>query len=605
MKSPQDSDAMTAATPSPHLFADVLARVRGICAALSAEGTLPEGIDLARVVVEPPKDAAHGDMATNAAMVLAKDARAKPRDLAETIAARLGADPLVARVDVAGPGFINLTLKPEAWFGALRIVLHEGAGYGRSAVGMAEKVNVEYVSANPTGPMHVGHCRGAVFGDALAGLLTFAGYDVTREYYINDAGAQVDVLARSAFLRYREALGQDIGAIPDGLYPGDYLKPVGEALAREHGDKLLQQPEAEWLPLVRAKAIAMMMAMIRDDLAALNITHDVFFSERSLIEGGTDQVGATIAGLRAKGDVYEGRLPPPKGAPVDDYEDREQTLFRATAFGDDVDRPLKKSDGSYTYFASDIAYHKTKFDRGFRNMVDVWGADHGGYIKRVQAAIKAVTAGKASLDVKIVQLVRLLRAGEPVKMSKRAGDFVTLREVVDEVGSDAVRFMMLFRKNDAVLDFDMAKVKEQSKDNPVFYVQYGHARGHSIFRNAREVVPLPDDAAARAAYLREARIERLTEAEELSLIRQIALYPRIVEAAALAHEPHRIAFYLYDLASEFHALWTKGRDLPHLRFIIQNDAEITNARLALVQGVVSVLASGLAVLGVHAPDEMR
>jgi len=596
---------MTATTPSPHLFADVLARVRGICAALSAEGVLPEGIDLARVVVEPPKDAAHGDMATNAAMVLAKDAKAKPRDLAETIAARLGADPLVARVDVAGPGFINLTLKPEAWFGALRIVLHEGAGYGRSAVGAGEKVNVEYVSANPTGPMHVGHCRGAVFGDALAGLLTFAGYDVTREYYINDAGAQVDVLARSAFLRYREALGETIGAIPDGLYPGDYLKPVGEALAREHGDSLLKQPEAAWLPAVRAKAIAMMMAMIRDDLAALNITHDVFFSERSLIEGGTDQVGATIAGLRARGDVYEGRLPPPKGAPVDDYEDREQTLFRATAFGDDVDRPLKKSDGSYTYFASDIAYHKTKFDRGFRNMVDVWGADHGGYIKRVQAAIKAVTGGKASLDVKIVQLVRLLRAGEPVKMSKRAGDFVTLREVVDEVGSDAVRFMMLFRKNDAVLDFDMARVKEQSKDNPVFYVQYGHARGHSIFRNAREAVPLPEGAAARTAYLREAKIERLTEAEELSLIRQIALYPRIVEAAALAHEPHRIAFYLYDLASEFHALWTKGRDLPHLRFIIQNDAEITNARLALVQGVVSVLASGLAVLGVDAPDEMR
>jgi len=457
----------------------------------------------------------------------------------------------------------------------------------------------------PTGPMHVGHCRGAVFGDALAGLLTFAGYDVTREYYINDAGAQVDVLARSAFLRYREALGETIGAIPDGLYPGDYLKPVGEALAREHGDSLLKQPEAAWLPAVRAKAIAMMMAMIRGDLAALNITHDVFFSERSLIEGGTDQVGATIAGLRARGDVYEGRLPPPKGAPVDDYEDREQTLFRATAFGDDVDRPLKKSDGSYTYFASDIAYHKTKFDRGFRNMVDVWGADHGGYIKRVQAAIKAVTGGKASLDVKIVQLVRLLRAGEPVKMSKRAGDFVTLREVVDEVGSDAVRFMMLFRKNDAVLDFDMARVKEQSKDNPVFYVQYGHARGHSIFRNAREAVPLPEGAAARTAYLREAKIERLTEAEELSLIRQIALYPRIVEAAALAHEPHRIAFYLYDLASEFHALWTKGRDLPHLRFIIQNDAEITNARLALVQGVVSVLASGLAVLGVDAPDEMR
>ena len=454
--------------------------------------------------------------------------------------------------------------------------------------------------------MHVGHCRGAVFGDALASLLSFAGYDVTKEYYINDAGAQVDVLARSAFLRYREALGEAIGEIPEGLYPGDYLVPVGKALAAEHGDKLLKQSEAEWLPVVRAKAIAMMMEMIKGDLAALNIKHDVFFSERSLNENGNDRVGATIAGLRAKGDVYEGRLLPPKGAPVEDYEDREQTLFRATAFGDDVDRPLKKSDGSYTYFASDIAYHKTKVDRGFLNMVDVWGADHGGYIKRVQAAIKAVTGGKAALDVKIVQLVKLLRNGEPVKMSKRSGDFVTLREVVDEVGSDAVRFMMLFRKNDAVLDFDLAKVIEQSKDNAVFYVQYGHARGHSIFKNARETVPsLPEEVAARVAFLRDAKIERLSDPVELSLIRQIALYPRIVEAAALAHEPHRIAFYLYDLASEFHALWTKGRDLPYLRFIIQNDAEITIARLALVQGVVSVLASGLAVLGVHAPDEMR
>ena len=569
-------------------------------------GVLPAGIDLTRVVVEPPRDATHGDMATNAAMVLAKDAKAKPRELADKIAEKLRADPLIESVDVAGPGFINLTLKTAAWFGALLSVLEQGSGYGRSSIGAAEKVNVEYVSANPTGPMHVGHCRGAVFGDALASLLSFAGYDVTKEYYINDAGAQVDVLARSAFLRYREALGEAIGEIPEGLYPGDYLVPVGKALAAEHSDKLLKQSEAEWLPVVRAKAIAMMMDMIKGDLAALNIRHDVFFSERSLTEGGSDQVGATIAGLRAKGDVYEGRLPPPKGAPVEDYEDREQTLFRATAFGDDVDRPLKKSDGSYTYFASDIAYHKTKVDRGFLNMVDVWGADHGGYIKRVQAAIKAVTGGKAALDVKIVQLVKLLRGGEPVKMSKRSGDFVTLREVVDEVGSDAVRFMMLFRKNDAVLDFDLAKVIEQSKDNAVFYVQYGHARGHSIFKNARETVPsLPEEAGARVTFLRGAKIERLSDPVELSLIRQIALYPRIVEAAALAHEPHRIAFYLYDLASEFHALWTKGRDMPHLRFIIQNDAEITIARLALVQGVVSVLASGLAVLGVHAPDEMR
>jgi arginyl-tRNA synthetase len=591
---------------SQHLFADVLFRVHAICSALASEGGWPEGIDLSRVVVEPPRDASHGDMATNAAMVLAKEAKLKPRDLAEQIAARLRGEALIEQVNVAGPGFINLTLKPSAWWNELRAVLRAGASYGRGAAGSAGNINVEYVSANPTGPMHVGHCRGAVFGDALAGLLDFAGHDVVREYYINDAGAQVDVLARSAFLRYREALGENIGEIPEGLYPGDYLKPVGQALAAEHGDKLLSAPEAEWLPIVRAKSIAMMMAMIKQDLAALNIKHDVFFSERSLIEGGSNRVAETIDYLRSKGDVYQGRLPPPKGAPVDDYEDREQTLFRATAYGDDVDRPLLKSDGSYTYFASDIAYHKDKFDRGFADLVDVWGADHGGYIKRMQAAVKAVTSGKAALDVKIVQLVKLLRNGEPVKMSKRSGDFVTLREVVDEVGSDAVRFMMLFRKNDAVLDFDLAKVLEQSKDNPVFYVQYGHARGYSIFRNALEVIPdLPEQDGARAAFLETAVVERLTDPVELSLLRQLAIYPRLIDAAAAAHEPHRIAFYLYDLASEFHALWTKGRDLPYLRFIISNDAEITRARLAMVQGVVSVLASGLAVLGVHAPDEMR
>jgi arginyl-tRNA synthetase len=592
----------------PHLFADVLARVHAVCGVLAAEGGWPDGIDLSRVVVEPPRDSAHGDMATNAAMVLAKEAKTKPRDLAEAIAAKLRADDLVAAVDVAGPGFINLTLKPKVWADALRTVLREGDAYGKSAIGAAEKVNVEYVSANPTGPMHVGHCRGAVFGDALASLLKFAGYEVTREYYINDAGAQVDVLARSAFLRYREALGEDIGEIPEGLYPGDYLKPVGQALAAEYGDRLKSMPETAWLPPVRGKAIAMMMDMIKDDLAALNIEHDVFFSERSLIESGNNRVAETIDFLRAKGDVYQGRLPPPKGELVEDedYEDREQTLFRATAYGDDVDRPLLKSDGSYTYFASDIAYHKDKFDRGFHNLVDVWGADHGGYIKRMRAAIKAVTSGSATLDVKIVQLVRLLRGGEPVKMSKRSGDFVTLREVVDEVGRDAVRFMMLYRKNDAVLDFDLAKVIEQSRENPVFYVQYGHARGHSVFRNAREVVPdLPEEARARAAFLGEAAVERLTDPSELDLLRRLALYPRMIEAAAVAHEPHRIAFYLYDLASEFHALWTRGRDLPYLRFIINNDAEITKARLALVQGVVSVLASGLGVLGVQAPDEMR
>jgi len=590
----------------PHLFADVLARVHVICAALAAEGNWPAGVDFSRVVVEPPRDASHGDMATNAAMVLAKEARAKPRDLAEKFAEKLRAVDLIAAVDIAGPGFINLTLKPQVWADALRTVLREGAEYGASGIGKAEKVNVEYVSANPTGPMHVGHCRGAVFGDALSSLLQFAGYDVTREYYINDAGAQVDVLARSAFLRYREALGEDIGEMPEGLYPGDYLVPVGEALAKEYGDKLRAMSENTWLPIVRLKAVDMMMAMIKTDLAALNIKHDVFFSERSLIETGNNKVAETIDFLRAKGDVYEGSLPPPKGKPVDDYEDREQTLFRATAFGDDVDRPLIKSDGSYTYFGSDIAYHKSKFDRGSSNLVDVWGADHGGYIKRVQAAVKAVTSGKAALDVKIVQLVKLLRDGEPVKMSKRSGEFVTLREVVDEVGSDAVRFMMLFRKNDAVLDFDLAKVIEQSKDNAVFYVQYGHARGHSIFKNAREVFPdLPEDDGARAAWLGDAKVERLTDPAELSLLKLLALYPRMIEAAAVAHEPHRIAFYLYDLASEFHALWTRGRDLPYLRFIINNDAEITKARLAMVQGVVSVLVSGLAILGVQAPTEMR
>lgn len=592
-------------TPS-HIFADVLARVHAVCGALVAEGALPAGLDLTRVVVEPPKDASHGDMATNAAMVLAKEAKTKPRDLAEKIAEKLRADDLIAAVDIAGPGFINLTLKPTAWTDALRAVIEAGSTYGRSQIGAGEKINVEYVSANPTGPMHVGHCRGAVFGDALASLLDFAGYAVTREYYINDAGAQVDVLARSAFLRYREALGETIGDIPEGLYPGDYLKPVGEVLAKEHGKALLSQDEATWLPLVRAKAIAMMMDEIRGDLAALNITHEVFFSERSLQSGNGNEVAAAIDDLRKRGFVYQGRLPRPKGAVDEDWEDREQTLFKSTEFGDDVDRPLLKSDGGYTYFASDIAYHKTKFDRGFHTMVDVWGADHGGYIKRVQAAIAAVTGGKGTLDVKIVQLVKLLRNGEPVKMSKRSGDFVTLREVVDEVGSDAVRFMMLFRKNDAVLDFDLAKVIEQSKDNAVFYVQYGHARGHSIFRNAREAYPdLPEDASALHNVLRAANLGRLEDASELSLMRRLALFPRIVEGAAQAHEPHRIAFYLYDLASEFHALWTKGRDMPHLRFIITNDAEITLARLALVQGVVSVLASGLAVLGVHAPNEMR
>jgi arginyl-tRNA synthetase len=592
--------------PTLHLFADMLERVQAVCGALGAENGWPAGTDMSRIVVEPPRDSSHGDMATNAAMVLAKETRSKPRELAEQIAARLRSDDLVETVDIAGPGFINLTLKPIAWADALRTVLREGPSYGRIAPSGGARVNVEYVSANPTGPMHVGHCRGAVFGDALCSLLQFAGHDVTREYYVNDAGAQVDVLARSAFLRYREALGEDIGAIPEGLYPGDYLKPVGQALVAEFGEALRAMPQTQWLPIVRDKAIAMMMDEIRGDLAALNIHHDVFFSERSLIDGDHNRVSEAIDYLRAKGVIYEGRLPPPKGKPVEDYEDREQILFRATAYGDDVDRPLIKSDGTYTYFASDIANHKNKFDRGFTDLIDVFGADHGGYVKRTQAAVKAVTGGQATLDVKIVQLVRLLRSGEPVKMSKRSGDFVTLREVVDEVGNDAVRFMMLYRKNDAVLDFDLAKVIEQSKDNPVFYVQYGHARGHSIFRNAREVIPdLPEDDRARVAYLSSAAVDRLTDPAELDLLRRLALYPRVIEAAASSHEPHRIAFYLYDLASEFHGLWTKGRDLPYLRFIINNDANVTRARLAMVQAVVLILASGLAILGVHAPNEMR
>ena len=588
-----------------NVFQRFTEHVRAAVTALAEAGVFPSPPDLSRIVVEPPREASHGDLATNAAMALAKDAGLKPRDLAEKIANEMSKRPEVTGAEIAGPGFINLTLDPAVWREALAGIVRDGAAFGRGGVGAGRKVNVEYVSANPTGPMHVGHCRGAVFGDALANLLAAAGFAVTREYYINDAGAQVDVLARSAFLRYREALGEDIGAIPEGLYPGDYLKPVGTALAAQYGGKLKAMPESEWLPITRSTAITMMMAMIREDLAALNVEHDVFYSERSLIDG-TDRVGATIAALRAEGQVYEGRLAPPKGAPVEDYEDREQTLFRATGFGDDVDRPLKKSDGSYTYFASDVAYHKTKFDRGFLDMIDVWGADHGGYIKRMKAAVKAVSHGTAELDVKIVQLVKLMRAGVEVKMSKRSGDFVTLREVVDEVGRDAVRFMMLYRKNDAPLDFDLAKVIEQSKDNPVFYVQYGHARGHSIFRNATEVLPdMPGEGPARTAYLSQAPLQRLDDPAELALMRKLALFPRLLESAAVAHEPHRVAFYLYELASEFHAQYTRGNAAPHLRFIIQDDPQLTVARLGLVQGIVTVFASGLALLGVEAPSEMR
>ncbi|MBY0363962.1 MAG: arginine--tRNA ligase [Phreatobacter sp.] len=583
-----------------NIFALFTQHVRMAVAGLASEGIVLSEVALDRIVVEAPRDPTHGDLATNAAMVLSKEAGLKPRDLAEKIAARLAAVADVARVDIAGPGFINLTVKASVWPRVLKSAVETGDAFGRAALGKGTKVNVEYVSANPTGPMHVGHCRGAVFGDALANLLDAAGFDVTREYYINDAGAQVQILGRSAHLRYREALGETI-TIPEGLYPGDYLKPVGEALKAQHGDRLLNVPEAEWLPICRDAAIAAMMDEIRGDLAALNVRHAVFFSERSL-QAPVDKVRGAIESLRADGHIYEGVLERPKGADDDDWEEREQTLFRSTAFGDDVDRPLMKSDGSYTYFASDIAYHKDKADRGFLEQIDVWGADHGGYVKRMQAALKAISGGRAALDVKLVQLVRLFRDGEPVRMSKRSGDFVTLREVVDEVGRDAVRFMMLYRKNDATLDFDLAKVKEQSKDNPVFYVQYAHARGRSILRNAKAAIA---DLDLSAEALAAAPLDRLDDPGELAIVQRLAQYPRLIEAAAQAHEPHRVAFYLYELASDLHSQWNRGKDSPHLRFIMENDRQITTARLALVQGIVTVLRSGLAILGVEAVEEMR
>ena len=587
-----------------NVFAEFQDRLAILLRAIVAEGRLPGDLDLSRFTVEPPRDPAHGDLATNAAMVYAKEAKAhfsSPRELASNIAFALASDPDVETAEVAGPGFINIRLKPDVFASVARVALVDPAfGRGVSAPG-ASKVNVEYVSANPTGPMHVGHGRGAVFGDALSSLLAFAGRDVTREYYINDAGAQVDVLARSAFLRYREALGETIGDIPEGLYPGDYLKPAGAALAKAHGASLLGRPEAEWLPLVRIFAINAMMDMIREDLAAMNIKHDVFFSERSLTEG-ADVVGAAIEDLRARGIVYVGHLAPPKGQLPDDWEDREQTLFKSTDFGDDVDRPLMKSDGSYTYFASDIAYHKSKIDRGFLDMIDVWGADHGGYVKRMQAAVKAVSGGVASLDVKLCQLVKLMREGEPVTMSKRAGTFVTLREVVDEVGVDAVRFMMLFRKNDATLEFDLAKVIEQSRENPVFYVQYAHARACSVLKQAKKAFP---DFDASAAALAGAQLDLLTDEGEGALLRLIAQYPRQIEAAAAAHEPHRIAFYVHELATAFHSHWNRGKDQPHLRFVNEETRYLTEARVALVVCLTRVLASGLAILGVSAPEEMR
>ncbi len=582
-----------------NIFNDFTGRVKA-----AAKAAAPElaDADLARVVVEPPRDASHGDLATNAAMVLAKPLRQNPKELATRIAAILAADADVDQAEVAGPGFINLRLKYAYLHGALRAVITAGRSYGQSTLGGGRAVNVEYVSANPTGPMHIGHVRGAVVGDVLASLLAFAGFDVTREYYINDGGAQVDVLGRSAFLRYREALGEDIGVIPEGLYPGDYLKPVGEELAAKYGSTLQDMPDQAWLPIVRAAAIDAMMALIREDLSLLNVHHDVFFSERSLSDGNAGKVEAVIAALTSRGLIYQGVLPPPKGQLPDDWEDREQTLFRSTDFGDDIDRALRKSDGSYTYFASDIAYHYDKYQRGFRDMIDVWGADHGGYIKRMQAAVEAITGGEGTLDVKICQLVKLMRAGEPVKMSKRSGDFITLRELVEEVGSDPVRFMMVYRKNDAAMDFDFQKVTEQSKDNPVFYVQYAHARVCSVFRQAAAEVP---DIVVDSGDLQNVSLESLTDTGEMALIRRLLEYPRVVEAAAQVHEPHRIAFYLHDLASEFHGHWNRGKELPQLRFINAADKDSTLARLALVGAVRLVLASGLAILGVSAPEEMR
>jgi arginyl-tRNA synthetase len=585
-----------------NLFAEYQAKVIEIIDDLAARGKLPAGLQTARAVVEPPRDAAHGDLATNAAMVLAKDAGMKPRDLAEMLVTELMADPGVATAEIAGPGFINMRLKPGRFDAVLRSAVERGNAFGRSVAGGGRKMNVEYVSANPTGPMHVGHCRGAVFGDALAGLLEAAGWAVTREYYINDAGAQVDVLARSAFLRYREALGEAIGAIPEGLYPGDYLKPVGEALAKAHGPALKAMPESGWLPVTRDAAIDAMMAMIRDDLAALSIRHDVFFSERTLHGGNGSPIAAAIDDLKGRGLIYVGRLPPPKGAPEADWEDREQTLFRATEFGDDVDRPLLKSDGSYTYFSADIAYHLDKYRRGFDTMIDVWGADHGGYIKRLKAAVKGVTAGKGTLEIEICQLVKLLRDGVEVKMSKRSGSFVTLREVVDEVGQDAVRFMMLYRKNDATLEFDLAKVVEQSKDNPVFYVQYAHARLASVARQAEAAFGV---GAFPKEVLAGADLSLLTDEGERGLMRLVAQFPRAIEAAAASREPHRIAFYLYELASALHAQWSRGKETAALRFVNDAERELTRARLALAQALTNVLGAGLGILGVSAPNEMR
>ncbi len=579
-----------------NLFADIRALVVTELEAMMAEGALPEGLALDNVTVEPPRDAAHGDMATNAAMVLAKPAKANPREIAGQLAERLAKDARIERAEVAGPGFINLALAPAVWGGVVKAVLSDRASFGRSELGEGRRVNVEFVSANPTGPMHVGHTRGAVFGDALASLLAYAGYEVTREYYINDGGAQVDVLARSVYLRYLEAHGQEV-AFEDGTYPGDYLVPVGEALKAKVGDAFVDKGEQFWLEEVRDFATEAMMALIREDLAALGVEMDVFFSEKALY--GTGKIEAAIDDLRGKGLIYEGKLKPPKGKLPDDWEAREQTLFKSTDYGDDEDRPVQKADGAWAYFAPDIAYHYDKVSRGFDELIDVFGADHGGYVKRMKAAVAALSEERVPLDVKLIQLVKLFKDGQEFKMSKRAGTFVTLRDVVDEVGADVTRFVMLTRKNDAPLDFDFAKALEQSKDNPVFYVQYAHARVRSVMRKAEAAGWKLDQIT-----ILDQDLDTLHEAE-LPVARKLAEWPRLVEIAAKGHEPHRIAFYLYELAQAFHALWNRGNDTPELRFFQEGNEGASLPKIALAKAVSVVISSGLGILGVTPAEEMR
>ncbi|EEE36789.1 arginyl-tRNA synthetase [Rhodobacteraceae bacterium KLH11] len=580
-----------------NLFSEIRGLVLDALAQMQSDGALPEGLSFDNVAVEPPRDAAHGDMATNAAMVLAKPAKMKPRDIADALAGKLAADDRITSAEVAGPGFLNLRLAPSVWQGVLTAVLAQGTDYGRSTMGQGQKVNVEYVSANPTGPLHVGHTRGAVFGDALASLLAYSGHDVTREYYINDGGAQVDVLARSAYERYREANGLS-PEIAEGLYPGDYLIPIGEALKAKYGDSLIDKPESEWLEDLRNFATDAMMDLIRADLKALGVEMDVFFSEKSLY--GTGRIEAALQSLTDKGLIYEGVLEPPKGKKPEDWEPREQTLFKSTEHGDDVDRPVKKSDGAWTYFAPDIAYHYDKVSRGFDALIDVFGADHGGYVKRMKAAVSALSDGKVSLDIKLTQLVKLWKNGEPFKMSKRAGNFVTLRDVVDQVGPDVTRFVMLTRKNDAPLDFDFDKVLEQSRENPVFYVQYAHARVMSVLRRAAEAGIAADDATLAGADL-----GTIDHASELTVAKKLAEWPRLVEIAARTNEPHRVAFYLYELAGDFHALWNKGNEETQLRFIQDGDVATSQSKIALARSVSVVISAGLGILGVTPAQEMR